>query len=162
MEKNNIIDSGCLELHAPGSTASEEVESVAPEQTGEYPRWEFKPRQNPKWGEVTKQGLIVGRGSNRRVVPPDEVYKLAALGCTIEEMSDFFQVNRETLKYNFSDYILKGKAELKWRLRSAMLRNAINNNNAAVQIFLAKNILGMSDSPMDAEANQPLPWDSVE
>ena len=30
-------------------------------------------------------------------------------------------------------------------LRNAMFRNAIRNNNATVQIFLAKNQLGMSD-----------------
>jgi hypothetical protein len=140
------------------ATEEDLVPAVAPEQSADIPHWEFKPRQNPKWGTVTKEGLIVGRGANRKVVPPDEVYKLASLGCTIEEMSDFFGVNRETLKYNFSDYIAKGKAELKRRLRSAMLKNAMTNMNASVQIFLAKNILGMSDNPMDSDVNTPLPW----
>ena len=41
-----------------------------------------------------------------------------------------------------------------------MLKNACVNMSAAVQIFLAKNLLGMSDSPIDSEANSPLPWDS--
>ena len=40
-----------------------------------------------------------------------------------------------------------------------MLHNAISNNNAAVQIFLAKNMLGMSDAPTNAEDAVPLPWD---
>jgi hypothetical protein len=39
-----------------------------------------------------------------------------------------------------------------------MLNNACRNMNAAVQIFLAKNILGMSDNPYDSESNAPLPW----
>jgi hypothetical protein len=30
--------------------------------------------------------------------------------------------------------------------------------HASVQIFLAKNFLGMSDNPVDSEANAPLPW----
>jgi hypothetical protein len=30
--------------------------------------------------------------------------------------------------------------------------------NAAVQIFLAKNLLGMSDTGMTGEDKQPLPW----
>jgi hypothetical protein len=47
---------------------------------------------------------------------------------------------------------------MKIRLRKAMFRNACELNSAAVQIFLSKNILGMSDSPVDSEANAPLPW----
>mgnify|MGYP006292261933 CR=1 FL=1 len=135
-----------------------EVEAEAPVQDIEH-KWEFKPRQNPKWGTVTKDGLIVGRGANRKVVPPDEVYKLAALGCTIEEMSDWFQVNRETLKYNFSEYIEKGRAQLKYRLRRAQIHAALNGNPTML-VWLGKQILGQSDNPTDTDANQPLPWDS--
>jgi hypothetical protein len=43
-----------------------------------------------------------------------------------------------------------------------MLNNAINHNNAALQIFLAKNFLGMSDNPVNTEANTPLPWNDNE
>lgn len=133
-----------------------EIEAEAPIQELEE-KWEFKPRQHPKWGTVTKEGLIVGRGANRKVVPPDEVYKLAALGCTMEEMADWFQINRETLKYNFSDYIAKGRTDLKHRLRRAQIQVALSGN-AVMLIWLGKNILGQSDSPTENEANQPLPW----
>jgi len=135
-----------------------EVDSEAPIQDCDI-KWEFKPRQNPKWGTVTKEGLIVGRGPNRKVVPPDEVYKLAALGCTIEEMAEWFQVNRETLKYNFSEYIEKGRAQLKYRLRRAQIQTALSGNPTML-VWLGKNILGQSDNPIDSSANQPLPWDS--
>jgi len=129
-----------------------------PIQSETVPKWQYPPRKHPKWGIVEKEGLVVGRGENKRVVPPDDVYRLAAYGCTMEEISEFFQVNRETLKYNFREYLAKGRAELKYRLRKAMLNNAIQNNNAAVQIFLAKNLLGMSDNGMNSADNQPLPW----
>jgi hypothetical protein len=43
-----------------------------------------------------------------------------------------------------------------------MLDNACKNNSAAVQIFLAKNLLGMQDTPTNNEDQKPLPWDSVE
>jgi len=43
-----------------------------------------------------------------------------------------------------------------------MFENACDNMHASVQIFLAKNILGMSDSPIDAEANAPLPWNETD
>jgi hypothetical protein len=39
-----------------------------------------------------------------------------------------------------------------------MLDNACRNMNAAVQIFLAKNILGMQDTPTNSDDKQPLPW----
>jgi len=58
-----------------------EIDAVAPEQQATH-KWEFKGRQAQKWGSVTKQGLVVGRGTNQKVVPPDEVYYLASLGCT--------------------------------------------------------------------------------
>lgn len=149
----------------PNIPTSEEdlpdLPSETPEQSGENPRWEFKPRKNPKWGEVTKRGLVVGRGANQKVVPPDEIYKLACLGATVEEMSDFFGVNRETLKYNFSDYIAKGRAELKRRLRAVQLKVALNGNPTML-IWLGRNILGQTENPYNSEADQPLPWDSVE
>ena len=128
-----------------------------PQVSGENPKWEFKPRKDPKWGEVTKEGLVVGRGANRKVVHPDEVYKLARLGCSYEEMSDFFEVNRETLKYNFMPYIDKGRAELKQRLRHQQIKVAMNGS-AAMLIWLGKNILGQSDSPLSRDDNEPLPW----
>jgi hypothetical protein len=128
-----------------------------PEQSGSAPKWEFKPRKDPKWGEVTKQGLLVGRGANKKVVPPDEVYKLASLGCSVEEMSDWFGVNRETLKYNFSEYIDRGRADIKQKLRDAQMKAALNGN-ISMLIWLGKNLLGQSDNPINRSDNEPLPW----
>lgn len=159
----NTIDSGELNLKPPkNSSCNHEqecdclIEAEAPIQELNN-KWEFKPRQNPKWGTVTKEGLTVGRGANRKVVPPDEVYKLAALGCSMEEICEWFQINRETLKYNFSDYIAKGRSELKQRLRRAQIQTALDGN-ATMLVWLGKNILGQTDNPTNSEENQPLPW----
>ena len=113
-------------------------------------------RKTRKLGTVEVEGVIVGR--DKKIIPPNEVYKLAALGCKDTEISDWFGIDSNTLRFNFSVELIKGREALKQSLRRAMLHNAIANNNAAVQIFLAKNILGMSDSPLDSEANAPLPW----
>jgi hypothetical protein len=102
------------------------------------------------------QGIAVGR--DKKVIPPNEVQKLAALGCKDVEICDWFGIDGNTLRYNFSVELIKGRESLKQSLRRAMLHNAISNNNAALQIFLAKNFLGMSDNPHDSEANAPLPW----
>jgi hypothetical protein len=159
-----IIDSGAVVATPPKPQAVDcnhdncscELPAEAPQQDYAV-KWEFKPRQNPKWGQVTRDGLVVGRGANRKVVPPDEVWKLAAMGCTLEEMSEWFQVKPDTLKYNFADYIAKGRAELKRRLRSAQIKAAMGGN-VTMLIWLGKNILGQSDAPQDSAANQPLPW----
>ena len=154
--RQNIIDS------LDDRDYEEDLPFQQPLQDGDAPKWEFKPRRNPKWGTVEREGLVVGRGANKKVVPPDEVYRLAKFGADLQEIADWFGISRETLKYNFQEYINKGKSELKTRLRRAMIQNACNNNNAAVQIFLAKNLLGMSDNGQVGDDNAPLPWNENE
>lgn len=102
------------------------------------------------------QGLPVGR--DKTVVPPDGVEALAALGCRDREIANFYGIDETTLKYNFTENLVKGREDLKISLRRSMLHNACKNMNAAVQIFLAKNILGYRDQPVETENTQPLPW----
>lgn len=113
-------------------------------------------RKQRKTATKEVEGVVVGR--DKTVIPPNEVQRLAALGCKDIEIADWFGIDGNTLRYNFSVELIKGRESLKQSLRRAMLHNAISNNNAAVQIFLAKNLLGMSDNPIDTEANAPLPW----
>jgi len=109
-----------------------------------------------KEGTKIVHGLIVGR--NQVVVPPEEVEDLASLGCTDRDIANWFGVDENTLRYNFSDNLLKGRENLKISLRRAMLKNACVNLNAAVQIFLAKNMLGMSDNGMNTDNSKVLPF----
>ena len=55
-------------------------------------------RKDPKWGEMTKKGLVIGRGDTKKIIPPDEVEKLARLWCTYEEIAQWFNIPVETLK----------------------------------------------------------------
>lgn len=154
MSKNKIIDSGQLELHP----VDQEIEvTEQPEQSGNYPTWQYTKRRNAKWGEITRQGLVVGRGENRKVVPPDDVYKLAALGCTDKEICDFFGIHRDTLQYNFSEYITQAQADLKHRLRRAQIKLALEGN-AVMLIWLGKNLLGQQDQPTNTDNDKVLPW----
>ena len=102
-------------------------------------------------------GYEVGRGLKKRVVNPEDVYKLAAIGCNDREIAIWFDMDENTLRYNFSDVMQKGREDLKHSLRRAMIKNALNGN-AALQIFLAKNFLGMSDTPTQSDDKKPLPW----
>ena len=106
--------------------------------------------------EATYLGIPVGR--DKKVIDPEEVEKLAALGCRDNEIANWFGIKEDTLRYNFADNLIKGREELKITLRRAMLNNACKQMNAAVQIFLAKNILGMSDTGQESDDKKPLPW----
>jgi hypothetical protein len=102
-------------------------------------------------------GYEVGRGKNKRVVTPDDVFKLSALGCTDRDIATWFSMDENTLRYNFSEILAKGREDLKIALRQAMLKNALGGN-AVMQIWLSKNYLGMSDNPNHSDDKQPLPW----
>lgn len=118
----------------------------------------LKAKTGPKPKELVQgivNGLVVGR--DKKVVPPDQVQELASLGCKDSEISNFFGINEDTLKYNFQEYLIKGREELKQSLRRAQIKLALSGN-AVMLIWLGKNILGQSDNPVDSSANQPLPW----
>jgi hypothetical protein len=109
--------------------------------------------------EVT--GYEVGRGITKKVVFDEDVYKLAAMGCSDSEIARWFDLSESTLKYNFSDIIAKGREQLKQSLRRSQIKLALSGN-ATMLIWLGKNILGQSDNPVDSEANTPLPWSDDE
>jgi hypothetical protein len=126
------------------------------------------PRDPSKTGNKPKQlvavevyGYEVGRGNRKKVVAPQDVYELAAIGCNDSEIARWFDIAESTLKYNFSDILAKGREDVKMSLRRAMLKNALSGN-AVMQIWLSKNMLGMSDNPTNSESNQPLPWNESE
>ncbi len=152
---NKIIDSGAITAHAPGQQPPEDKVEEPHQDLTKYPKWEYPQRKDPKWGEVTKQGLIVGR--EKRVVPPDEVYKLAELGCTNKEIAEWFMIKEDTLNYNFCDYLTKARAGMKRRLRSVQLATALAGN-ATLLIWLGKQYLGQSDTPANSQDQEALPW----
>ena len=108
------------------------------------------------WGTAIIEGKLIGR--DNVVIPPEQVEDLAQIGCSNKEIANFYGVNENALSRNFVAELQKGREILKQRLRRAMLENAIVHKNAAVQIFLAKNMLGMSDTGMTSEEFKPLPW----
>lgn len=108
---------------------------------------------------VEVYGYEIGRGLRKRVVPPRDVYELASIGCNDKEIARWFDVDENTLRYNFSDILEKGREDLKHSLRRAQIKLALSGN-AVMLIWLGKNLLGQTDNPVDTEANQPLPWDS--
>ena len=109
-----------------------------------------------KMGTKEVLGVVVGR--NKEIVPPEEVEALAQIGLKDKEIALWFGINDNTLRFNFSVELIKGREKMKMSLRQAMIKNATVNMNAALQIFMAKNFLGMSDVPVNTEDTAPLPW----
>lgn len=101
------------------------------------------------------QGIPVGR--DKKVIDPEEVEKLAGIGCKDSEIADWFGIKQDTLRYNFADQLTKGREHLKQSLRRAQLSLALGGN-AVMLIWLGKNILGQTDNPLNSEDKQPLPW----
>jgi len=77
-----------------------------------------------------------------------EVEKLANLGCTHQEISDYYGCTVKTLtsKEGFYQFYKKGFSSAKMSLRREQIRNALNGNTA-MQIFLGKQYLGQADVP---------------
>jgi hypothetical protein len=109
---------------------------------------------------IEVEAKLVGR--DNVPIQPSEVYKLAALGCLNKDIANYFGVEESNISRHFAAELAKGREDVKISLRRAMMHNAVSNNNAAVQIFLAKNLLGMSDNGMVTDDDKILPWNTKE
>lgn len=111
---------------------------------------------NVKYGEKIVTGRVVGR--DKVVIPEEQVALLAQYHCTNKEMADFFGVALQTFVDNFRDIITKNRLLTKQRLRKAQLDLALNKHDRVMLIWLGKQMLGQSDSPMTEENSTILPW----
>lgn len=114
-------------------------------------------RSKPKKGEITTEGIWVGTGLHKKLINPEIIWLMAELGCSDKEISDWFGITESTLRFNFSGFMTKARVSLKTKLRRAQLSVALNGN-AALLIWLGKNLLGQSDTVIDADTVQVLPW----
>lgn len=77
-------------------------------------------------------------------IDAEQVEKLAAIGCKVEEMADFFGCSRDTLERRFAAEITKGRANVRISLRRMQIE-AAKRGNVVMQIWLGKQILGQRD-----------------
>jgi hypothetical protein len=110
-----------------------------------------------KLKEAVYTGIEVGRGENKKIIDPNEVYKLSSIGMKNSEIAEWFGIDDSTLSYNFKQELLKGKLNLNQSLRKAQISLALSGN-ATMLIWLGRNILGQSENPFDSESTGPLPW----
>tara|TARA_R100000654_G_scaffold24386_1_gene47248 strand:- start:96 stop:401 length:306 start_codon:yes stop_codon:yes gene_type:complete len=86
-----------------------------------------------------------------------EVEKLASYGCSNTEIAEFYGCDESLIRKSFSEYLTKGRAKGKIRLRQLQWKSA-EKGNVSMQIFLGKNILGQKDKLEEAELEEPLKW----
>ena len=89
-------------------------------------------------------------------IDTEEVQKLAKYGMTNVEIADFFGCDESLIRKSYSEYLTKGRAKMKLRLRQLQWKSA-EKGNAVMLIWLCKQILGQSDIPI-GEDSQPLTW----
>lgn len=77
-------------------------------------------------------------------IDPEQVIKLAQLGCPVTDIAYVIGCSTDTLHRRFAAEIAKGKATSRTRLRQLMWKSA-EHGNITMQIFLSKQYLGFSD-----------------
>ena len=86
-----------------------------------------------------------------------QLMNLAKLGCTNKEIADFFGCSADLIEKSYSEFLTKGRAEQKMRLRQLQWR-ACENGNVTMLIFLGKNMLGQQDRLEENQLEEPLIW----
>jgi len=81
----------------------------------------------------------------KKKVDPDKVRMLASFGCKYMDIGKYFEVSEAYIRKDFKDQYEAGREDMKFKLRRAMWTSAMENNSISMQIFMAKNYLGMSD-----------------
>jgi len=77
-------------------------------------------------------------------VDPQQVYKLARIGCTNREIAYVVGMSESAVEKRFSSILAKGREGAKTRLRKLQWKAAAKGN-VAMLIWLGKNILGQTD-----------------
>ena len=90
-------------------------------------------------------------------IDPEQVMKMAAIGCTNKEIAQVLNISIETLQRNFPDLLQKGRANGKAKLRRLQWQKA-EEGNPTMLIWLGKQLLEQKEQPINNEDNQPLPW----
>ena len=96
-------------------------------------------------------------GRPKKKIDVEMVEKLATIHCSVKEIADIVGCHPDTIRNRFADIIARGKAHGKMSVRRKQLEVALSGQPSML-IWLGKQWLGQSESPMDEETNKILPW----
>jgi IS30 family transposase len=83
-------------------------------------------------------------GRPKLEIDSDQVRKLAALHCTVDEIADILNCGRDTIYRHCREELDRGRAEGRMRLRTMQFKSA-QSGSASMLIWLGKQILGQRD-----------------
>ena len=92
-------------------------------------------------------------------IDPEQVRKLAQIGCPVTDIAFVLGCSHDTLNRRFASEIQKGRSQMRTRLRQLMWGSA-EKGNITMQIFLSKQYLGFSDKVETVEG--PIAGDVTE
>ena len=87
-------------------------------------------------------------------IDTEEVFKLASYGCTNTEIADFFGCSKDLISKSYSTNVLKGRTDLKKRLRKAQIDSALGGNSTML-IWLGKQYLEQTEKS-EVEWSNPI------
>lgn len=93
----------------------------------------------------------VKTGRPQIAIDAKQVHDLASVGCKVNEIAILLGCSTDTLNRRFAAELTKGKESLKVSLRRWQLE-AARKGNAALLIWLGKQMLGQSDSSMEDDS----------
>lgn len=98
------------------------------------------------------------RGRPRANIDLKQLVKLAEIGCSTDEMGDFFGVDGSVIRRHYNDVLKQVKAKTKARLRQSQLDTALKGDRTML-IWLGKQMLSQSDTgERNDDTNKPLPF----
>ena len=100
----------------------------------------------------TKRKKSVGR-PKKYDIDTDQLVKLAKYNLTNIEIADIYGCDEALLRKNYSEFLTKGRGELKKRLRQAQYEVAVDARNVTMLIWLGKQIIGQTEKTTHEMAN---------
>jgi hypothetical protein len=98
-------------------------------------------------------------GRPKKKIDPDEVIRLARLGCTQNEIAEWFGCDQSTISKRFSSVFRLGKAGMKISLRRWQLKRARAGSDVML-VHLGKHYLGQQDRNQNPQGlDEPNPLD---
>ena len=82
-----------------------------------------------------------------------QVFTLASINCTMEEIGLVVGCSVDTLERRFADVIKEGRANGRSSLRRYMWE-AVQKGNITMMIFMSKNLLGYADRTVSETSTQ--------
>lgn len=107
----------------------------------------IKPKSYRRKAEPSK----IGRP--RKPITYEDVFKLARIHCTAEEIASVLDCGLTTINDTFSKALRAGQNEGKMSLKRKMYMKALNDNDTHMQIWLAKQHLGHKERQPEEAVN---------